>query len=142
MKNVFLKITQNIQVGKDIYLMRLEGDLSDIKNPGEFVEVKLKDYYLITYRFNQGKFIGRGVHGHNVMGCLLKKEDMLETNRDNIQSRIFPIDYDRNINSNCGYTGVVEFDDGMIYVVSHIVDDNKVGQIRGYSFYIKDIIIN
>lgn len=106
------------------------------------VITKLKDYYLITYRFNQGKFIGRGVHGHNVMGCLLKKEDMLETNRDNIQSRIFPIDYDRNINSNCGYTGVVEFDDGMIYVVSHIVDDNKVGQIRGYSFYIKDIIIN
>ena len=46
MKNVFLKITQNVQVGKDIYLMRLEGDLSDIKNPGEFVEIKLKDYYL------------------------------------------------------------------------------------------------
>ena len=46
MKNVFLKITKNVQLSKDIYLMRLEGDLSDIKNPGEFVEVKLKDYYL------------------------------------------------------------------------------------------------
>ena len=46
MKNVFLKITKNEQLSKDIYLMRLEGDLSDIKNPGEFVEVKLKDYYL------------------------------------------------------------------------------------------------
>ena len=46
MKNVFLKITKNEQLSKDIYLMRLEGDLRDIKNPGEFVEVKLKDYYL------------------------------------------------------------------------------------------------
>ena len=106
------------------------------------VITKLKeDYYLITYRFNQGMFFGRGHHGQNVMGCLIKKEDMLETNRDKIESRIFPIDYDRNINSNCGYTGVVQFEDGMIYVVSHIVDDNKVGQIRGYSFYLKDILI-
>ena len=46
MKNVFLKITKNEKLSNDIYLMRLEGDLSEIKNPGEFVEVKLKDYYL------------------------------------------------------------------------------------------------
>lgn len=106
------------------------------------VITKLKeDYYLITYRFNQGMFFGRGHHGQNIMGCLIKKEDMLEINRDKIESRIFPIDYDRNINSNCGYTGVVQFEDGMIYVVSYIVDDNKVGQIRGYSFYLKDILI-
>lgn len=104
-------------------------------------ELKEK-YYLITYRFDQGKFYGKGHHGQNIMGCLIKKEDMLETDRDKIESRIFPIDYDRNINSNCGYTGVAEFDDGMIYVTSFIVDDNKVGQISGYSFYLKDIIID
>ncbi len=46
MKDVLLKITKNIQVGKDTYLMRLEGDLTDIKKPGEFVEVKLDSYYL------------------------------------------------------------------------------------------------
>ena len=46
MENVVLQITSNIQVGKDIYLMRLEGDLSSITNPGEFVEVKLDKYYL------------------------------------------------------------------------------------------------
>ena len=46
MKNVFLKITKNEQLSKDIYLMRLEGDLSSIKNPGEFVEIKLDNYYL------------------------------------------------------------------------------------------------
>ncbi len=46
MKNLFLKITKNKKLSKDIYLMRLEGDLSEIKNPGEFVEVKLDNYYL------------------------------------------------------------------------------------------------
>lgn len=97
--------------------------------------------YLITYRFNQGKFIGKGIHGQNLFGCLCTKEDMLEPDRNNISTRIFPIDYDRNINSNCGYTGVVQFDDGMIYVASYIVDDNPVGQIRGYSFYESDIVI-
>ncbi|MBQ5474336.1 MAG: exo-alpha-sialidase, partial [Lachnospiraceae bacterium] len=75
-------------------------------------------YYLITYRFNQGIFYGKGHHGQNIMGCLIKENDMLEVDRDKIESRIFPIDYDRNINSNCGYTGCVQFSDGMIYVVS------------------------
>ena len=27
--------------------MRLEGDLNDIKNPGEFIEIKLENFYLI-----------------------------------------------------------------------------------------------
>ena len=46
MQNVLLEIKSNILVGKDIYLMRLEGDLSSIKNPGEFIEIKLDNYYL------------------------------------------------------------------------------------------------
>ncbi len=46
MEKVILQISSNTQVGKDVYLMRLEGDLSSIKNPGEFVEVKLDKYYL------------------------------------------------------------------------------------------------
>ena len=46
MKNVVLEVKQNKMLSKDIYLMRLEGDLSEIKNPGEFVEVKLDKYYL------------------------------------------------------------------------------------------------
>ena len=96
-----------------------------------------EDYYLITYRFDQGKFFGKGHHGQNIMGCLIKKEDILEIDRDKIESR----NYDRNINSNCGYTGAVQFEDGMIYIVSYIVDDNPVGQIRGYSFYLNNLII-
>ena len=46
MKNVILTVKFNKQVSKDIYLMRLEGDLNDIKNPGEFIEIKLENFYL------------------------------------------------------------------------------------------------
>ena len=46
MENVILTIKFNKQVSEDVYLLRLEGDLSAIKNPGEFVEVKLDNYYL------------------------------------------------------------------------------------------------
>ena len=46
MENVILEVTSNVKVGKDVYLMRLEGDLSSIKNPGEFVEIKLDNFYL------------------------------------------------------------------------------------------------
>ena len=46
MREVTLEITKNVQVGKDVYLMRLEGDLTEIKNPGEFVEVKIPNHYL------------------------------------------------------------------------------------------------
>lgn len=46
MKNVIVEIKENRQLSNDIFLMRLEGDLSEIKNPGEFVEIKLDNYYL------------------------------------------------------------------------------------------------
>ena len=46
MQNVKLKISKNIQVGSDIYLMTLTGDLSSIKNPGEFINITIPGYYL------------------------------------------------------------------------------------------------
>lgn len=46
MKNVMLKVTGNVKVGKDLYLMRLEGDVSEIKNPGEFINILLPGHYL------------------------------------------------------------------------------------------------
>lgn len=95
--------------------------------------------FLITYRFDQGKYRQKGMHGQNIFGCLCTEEDLLEPRREESSVRIFPIDYDRNLVPNCGYTGVVQFEDGMIYVVSFIIDDNPVGQIRGYRFYEKDL---
>ena len=46
MKEVVLTITSNVQVGKDIFKMRLEGDLTEIKNPGEFINITVPGYYL------------------------------------------------------------------------------------------------
>ena len=46
MKNVLLSITGNVKVGKDLYLMRLSGDTSEIKNPGEFINILLPGHYL------------------------------------------------------------------------------------------------
>ena len=46
MREVSLEIVKNVQVSKDVYLMRLEGDLTEIKHPGEFVEIKIPNHYL------------------------------------------------------------------------------------------------
>ena len=46
MQNVLLEIIENTPVNHDTFLMKLSGDLSSIKNSGEFVEIKLDGYYL------------------------------------------------------------------------------------------------
>lgn len=46
MKNVILEIVENYSVSSDVFLMKLKGDISEIKNSGEFVEIKLDGYYL------------------------------------------------------------------------------------------------
>ena len=46
MKDIKLKVKSNVALSNNIYLMRLEGDLTEIKNPGEFINVKIPGYYL------------------------------------------------------------------------------------------------
>ena len=46
MKQVFLKITRNKKIAKDIWLMVLEGDTSAITASGQFVNIKLDGFYL------------------------------------------------------------------------------------------------
>lgn len=46
MKQVFLKITENKKIAKDIWLMILEGDTSAITASGQFVNIKLDGFYL------------------------------------------------------------------------------------------------
>ena len=46
MKDVLLTIKGNVKVGKDIYLMRLEGDISEVKRPGEFINIQIPGFYL------------------------------------------------------------------------------------------------
>lgn len=46
MKDLLLEIIDNKKLSNSIYQMVLKGDLSIIKYPNEFVNVKLKDFYL------------------------------------------------------------------------------------------------
>ena len=46
MENVVLEIIKNEAVGKDIYSMRLKGDVSSIKSYDEFINIKLDGFYL------------------------------------------------------------------------------------------------
>lgn len=77
----------------------------------------------------------------NVFAAFLRKEDLLETEREKQNVRIMPLDYDRNAFPDSGYTGWTQFDDGEIYVVNYIKDDADKAYIRGYSFYPEDIVL-
>ena len=46
MKQTILKITQNSALTKDVYKMVLCGDTSAITRPGQFINIKLPDFYL------------------------------------------------------------------------------------------------
>ena len=46
MKDVRLTVLSNKKITDTIYQMRLTGDLSEIKNSGEFVNIKVPDFYL------------------------------------------------------------------------------------------------
>jgi len=46
MKDTLFKITENKRIAKDVYRMRLEGDTSAIRNPGEFINIRLNGFYL------------------------------------------------------------------------------------------------
>lgn len=46
MKQVFLKIISNKQIAKDVFEIKLFGDVSSIKTPGQFVNIKLDGLFL------------------------------------------------------------------------------------------------
>ncbi|MCF7687755.1 MAG: glycoside hydrolase [Cephaloticoccus sp.] len=96
---------------------------------------------LITCRLMQG---GKGWVGwwtQNTLACLTDKESLLAPTREEAHTRILPLDYDRSPESDTGYTGWVQFDDGEIYVVNYILDDAPKAQIRGYSLTLEDFML-
>jgi sialidase-1 len=96
---------------------------------------------LITHRFIQG---GKGWVGwwtQNFFAALTDKESALAETRNAAHTRILPVDFDRSPESDTGYSGWVQFEDGEIYVVNYIVDDAPKGQIRGYSLYLSDFLL-
>lgn len=46
MKEVVLTVLENKRVGLDTYLLRCQGDTSEVSAPGQFSELKLEHYYL------------------------------------------------------------------------------------------------
>lgn len=94
---------------------------------------------LITHRFLHGVKYGGWMQ--NLFAALTDVESCLVKNRKETRVRIMPLDYDRNLKSDTGYSGWVQFPDGEIYVVNYIVDDAPKAHIRGYAFRETDIIL-
>lgn len=96
---------------------------------------------LITHRFMQG---GKGWIGNwtqNLFAALTDEISVIAQTRSDAWARILPIDFDRSPNSDTGYSGWVQFQDGEIYIVNYIVDDAwDKGQIRGYSLGMEDFL--
>ena len=46
MKDTILTITENVNIAKNVYRMTLSGDVSAIRNPGEFINIRLDGFYL------------------------------------------------------------------------------------------------
>lgn len=96
---------------------------------------------LITYRFCQG---GKGWLGwwtQNFCAGLTDVESCLAPHRQQAHTRIVPLDYDRSLVSDLGYSGWAQFPDGEIYVVNYIVDDAPKAHLRGYAFREEDLTI-
>lgn len=96
---------------------------------------------LITHRFMQG---GQGWVGwwtQNFFAALTDVESCLAPHRRHAHTRILPIDFDRSLMSDTGYSGHVQFDDGELYLVNYIVDDAPHAQIRGYALREADFIL-
>ena len=96
---------------------------------------------MIPHRFIQGG--KRGFFGghQNFFAALTDRELALALTRDNVQTRILPIDFDRSAESDTGYSGWAQFDDGEIFIANYVVDDAPKGQIRGYSLRMEDFIL-
>jgi sialidase-1 len=95
---------------------------------------------MITHRFWQGGQGWRGWWAQNFFAALTDVESCVTNDRAEANVRIMPIDYDRSPNSDTGYSGWVQFDDGEIYVVNYIVDDAAKAQIRGYAFHEEEFL--
>jgi len=97
---------------------------------------------LITHRFMQG---GQGWVGwwtQNLFAGLTDVASCLAAERSGAHTRILPIDFDRNRESDTGYSGWVQFTDGEIYVVNYLLDDAPKAQIRGYSVALSDFYVD
>ena len=98
---------------------------------------------LITYRFCQGGRRAIGANTQNLFAALTTRDDLLEEQRSQTSVNILPVDHDRSVHADTGYSGWVQFPDGEIYIVNYIVDDaGDRAQIRGYSLFPDEIVLS
>ncbi|PTY02340.1 hypothetical protein DB346_09525 [Verrucomicrobia bacterium LW23] len=97
---------------------------------------------LITHRYLPGGKAGWGAWTQNTFATLTDVAGCLAESRNDVETRVLPLDFDRSPNADTGYTGWVQFDDGEIYVVNYILDDAPQAQIRGYSLRMKDFLLD
>lgn len=96
---------------------------------------------LVTARLRQGGAGGFGTAQITLAG-LLEQSSLLATEWSGQHTRIRPIDYDRSPYSDNGYTGWVQFSDGVVFVINYLLDDHPRGQIRGYLLKEEDIVLS
>lgn len=96
---------------------------------------------MLTYRFYPGGPAGYNTN-HNFFAALMDVETAKETDYIKQWIRNMPIDYDRSLKADNGYSGWVQFEDGEIYVVQYIADDSPKCQIRGYSFFENEFFLD
>jgi hypothetical protein len=97
---------------------------------------------MITHRFMQGGKGWLGSWTQNFFAAITDIDSVLALKRNDGWTRILPIDFDRSSKSDTGYSGWVQFDDGEIFIVNYIKDDSPKCQIRGYSLWPKDFLID
>lgn len=97
--------------------------------------------YFMTYRYMQGGKGWLGSWTQNFFGAFFDHSSLLATTRKGHGIRVFPIAYDRSPKSDMGYSGWVELEDGRFYVVTYLLDDAPLAQIRGYEFTWNDVIL-
>lgn len=95
---------------------------------------------MITYRYRQGARRGwLGTWTQNTFLAVTDRETVLTGDKEHQWVRIMPLDYDTSPESDLGYTGWVQFGDGMIYVVDYIKNEEEKCYIIGASLYRRDI---
>lgn len=97
---------------------------------------------MITHRFMHGGRRGFGRWTQNFFAAITDSDSVLSLKREEAWARILPVDFDRSLQSDTGYSGWVQFSDGEIYIVSYIMDDAPKCQIRGYSLTMDDFFIS
>lgn len=84
---------------------------------------------MITYRQTIG---GRGTGAQNTFAFREPVDSALAEDFQSQTGNVLPLDHDRSLNRDGGYTGWVALPDNRVFVVNYIVDDAPRAQIRGY----------